>query len=264
VASFNIQVFGTSKLRKQNVMNVLAKVARRFDVLAIQEVRAKTDDVVPEFVRMINAEGAHYDFVIGPRLGRTNSKEQYAVIFDTQRIEANPRGPYTVPDPQDQFQRPPMVAQFRVRGPDPRQAFTFSLVDIHTEPDEALAECNALATVYQNVQRDGSGEDDIILLGDLNSDEYHLGRLGQLPSIHHVVTGVTTNTRRSQMYDNILFDSRSTVEWTGRWGVFDLMAEYGLNLQEALEVSDHFPVWTQFSAYEGQSGPLAIRGAQAR
>jgi hypothetical protein len=40
VASFNIQVFGTSKLGKPEVMDVLAKVVRRFDVVAIQEVRS--------------------------------------------------------------------------------------------------------------------------------------------------------------------------------------------------------------------------------
>jgi hypothetical protein len=40
VASFNIQVFGTSKLKKPQVMDVLVKVIRRFDVVAIQEVRS--------------------------------------------------------------------------------------------------------------------------------------------------------------------------------------------------------------------------------
>src|SRR5262245_25440412 len=78
IASFNIQVFGASKLKKPQVMDVLARVARRFDVVAIQEVRSTDDRIVPTFVGMINADGSHYDFVVGPRLGRTNSKEQYA------------------------------------------------------------------------------------------------------------------------------------------------------------------------------------------
>ena len=41
IASFNIQVFGRSKLRRP-VMKVLCDVVRRFDVLAIQEVRRTT------------------------------------------------------------------------------------------------------------------------------------------------------------------------------------------------------------------------------
>ena len=55
VASFNIQVFGTSKLGKPEVMDILAKVMRRFDVVAIQEVRSKDTTLLPKFVQMINA-----------------------------------------------------------------------------------------------------------------------------------------------------------------------------------------------------------------
>ena len=57
VASFNIQVFGTSKLKKLEVMDILAKVVRRFDVMAMQEVRSKDQTVLPQFVELINAEG---------------------------------------------------------------------------------------------------------------------------------------------------------------------------------------------------------------
>ena len=39
------------------------------------------------FVGMVNADGAHYDFVVGPRLGHSVSKEQYAFIYDKARIE---------------------------------------------------------------------------------------------------------------------------------------------------------------------------------
>ena len=96
IASFNIQVFGAAKLAKPAVMNVLADVVRQFDVVAIQEVRAKTDDILPRFVDLINSTGRHYDFVIGPRLGRSNSKEQYAFIFDTASVEVDRSALYTV------------------------------------------------------------------------------------------------------------------------------------------------------------------------
>ena len=88
IATFNIQVFGKTKLEKPEVMQVLAETVRRFDVVAIQEVRSTTDDIIPQFVDLINSTGRHYDFVIGPREGRTNSKEQYAFIFDAQTIRS--------------------------------------------------------------------------------------------------------------------------------------------------------------------------------
>jgi endonuclease/exonuclease/phosphatase family metal-dependent hydrolase len=256
IASFNIQVFGASKLAKPQVMDVLAKVVRRFDVVAIQEVRSTGQDVLPKFVSLLNAEGAKYDFVIGPRLGRTTSKEQYAFVFNAERIEVQRDSVYTVDDPQDLLHREPLVAHFRVRGPPRQQAFSFTLVNIHTDPDETAQELDALAEVFVAVQQAGQ-EDDVILLGDLNVSDRRLGRLGQLPGILPVFTGTTTNTRRDKMYDNILFNRQATTEYTGRSGVLDLRNEFGLSEQAALEVSDHFPVWAEFSAQEatGRQNP---------
>ncbi|NLS90574.1 MAG: endonuclease/exonuclease/phosphatase [Planctomycetaceae bacterium] len=265
IATFNIQVFGTSKLAKPEVMGVLADVVRRFDVVAIQEIRSTDQTVVPQFVQLVNSQGAQYHFVIGPRLGRTSSKEQYAFIYDTTRIAVDPNTVYTVGDPADYLHREPLVAHFQVRVPQGQVPFTFKLANIHTDPDETDMELDALDDVFVAVQRDGSGEDDVILLGDLNVDEYHLGQLGQLPEIAWVVTGTTTNTRRTQAYDNIVLNRSTTTEYTGRWGVLDLEREYGLTRDQVLGVSDHLPVWAEFSPVElSPAGPIAARPAVAR
>lgn len=260
IGSFNIQVFGTTKMSKPGVMDVLAHVARQFDVMAIQEIRSKSDDIMPRFVDLINADGSHYEYLVGPRLGRTTSTEQYAFIYDATRIEFDPKFVYTIDDEDDLLHREPFIARFRVRGISPAETFTFSLVDIHTDPDVARQECDALAKVFQAVRSDGSGEDDVIVLGDLNVDEFHLGKLGALPDMTHAITGVATNTRGDKMYDNIVFHGPSTREFTGRTGVLDLQTQFGLTLQQALEVSDHMPVWAEFSAYESApTGPVAGR-----
>lgn len=265
VASFNVQVFGVSKLGKPDVMEILVDAVRRFDVVAIQELRAKDQSIVPQFVEMINATGVQYDYVVGPRLGRTSSKEQYVYVYDTATIELDESSVYTVADPNDQLHRPPLVASFRVRGPPTEQAFTFTLVNIHTDPDETDTELDALADVFVSVQNNGSGEDDVILLGDLNVDEYGLGRLGRLPNVAYAISGVTTNTRGNKLYDNIIFDAGNTTEFTGQWGVLDLMAEYDLSLEEALQVSDHLPVWATFSIVEGRATrPVARRDEAPR
>ena len=101
IASYNIQVFGTSKLAKSWIVDILAQVVRRLDIVAIQEVRSKDDQILPQFLAAINADGSQYDFVIGPRLGRTDSKEQYAFVFDTNRIEVDRSSVGTMSDPND-------------------------------------------------------------------------------------------------------------------------------------------------------------------
>jgi hypothetical protein len=46
---------------------------------------------------------------------------------------------------------------------------------------------------------------------------------------------------------------RPTVENTGQLGVFDFLKHFNLSLDDALEISDHLPVWADFSCLEGQS-----------
>lgn len=226
----------------------------------IQELRSTDDTIIPQFLKLINAEGAKYDSVVGPRLGRTNSKEQYVFLFNTARIEVDRQTAYTVSDPKDLLHREPLVATFRVRGIPANQAFSFKLVNIHTDPDETVQELNALGDVFVQVQHDGSGEDDVIVLGDLNVDERHLGKLGTLSGIKWAIAGQPTNTRQSKTYDNMVFDGRATSEYQGYSGVLNLIREYNLTEPEALEVSDHMPIWAKFSAYEGGPlGPVANR-----
>ncbi len=252
VASFNIQVFGEAKLAKPQVVDVLTRVVRRFDVVAVQEVRAKSDSVVPTFVNAINADGSRYQYVIGPRLGRTSSKEQYTFIYDSTRIEVDPSSVATLPNPGDKLHRPPLRARFRVRTNPPEAGFSFWLVDIHTDPDEVPQEVDALADAFVSMRSVIPDEDDVILLGDLNAGPPQFGRIKQIPGIGWAVSGTTTNTRRSKTYDNLIFDRTATTEYTGRWGVLDLQETFGLPLDKALEVSDHNPVWAAFSPWEAQ------------
>jgi endonuclease/exonuclease/phosphatase family metal-dependent hydrolase len=264
IASFNIQVFGSSKSNKSHVMDYLARIARNFDVIAIQEVRSQSQDIIPRYVELINAAGRHYDCVVGPRIGRTVSKEQYAFVFDRETVEVDRSQLYTVDDPDDLLHREPLVGWFRVRGPPPHEAFTFTLINIHTDPDETKQELNVLDDVLLAVRNDGRGEDDVIVLGDLNVDDHHLGQLGQVSQISWAISGIPTNTRGTKLYDNIIFQRHATVEFTGNAGVYDVIREYNLTMDQALEISDHLPVWAEFSVYEdGQPGRLAARPAEA-
>lgn len=264
IASYNIQVFGDDKASKPYVMQTLALAVRNFHIVAIQEIRTQDSYFLDNFLRnYVNAGGKHfYDYVIGPRLGRSHSKEQYAFIYDTTAIEVNRNAIYTVNDPQDLLHREPLVAQFRVRGPAPNDAFTFILVNIHTDPDETKEELDVLADVYRAVRQSSGGEDDIIILGDLNVDDRRLGRLGEIPGIRPIVRGVFTNTRQTALYDNFIVHQPSTAEFTGRWGVFDVkqLVNPPLTQEQALMLSDHLPIWAEFSAYESAApGRVANR-----
>ena len=265
IGSFNIQVFGTRKIANQKVMNVLVQVARYFDVLAIQEIRAKDQSVIPRFIQMINSNGAKYDYRIGKRQGRTSSKEQYVFIWNTQSIELIQESWY-VPDPRDLIHREPMVATFRCRSSQPQSAFSFSLVNLHTDPDEAKQELNAMASAFRHVQavqaRQRYPEDDIIVLGDFNLPPTKYGQFGALGQMVAAIPAtVATNTAGNHSYDNLVFQQTATQEFTGQAGVFKLTgAPFHLSHRDAVAVSDHFPVWALFQTVEA---PTSSRGAVA-
>lgn len=269
IASFNIQTWGDSKAQKPYVQETLAQIIAQFDVVAIQEIRTQDDYFLTNFLRDYVNRGnqRQYAFVIGQRLGRSTSTEQYAYLYNAATIEVNPQAVFTMQDPQDLLHREPFVAMFRTRGAPPQQAFTFMLVNIHTDPDLARKEIDVLADVYEAIRRMPIGEDDVILLGDLNtdvpsSDAYvqprsgrplepqDLGRLGQVAGIYPVIRNEATNTRGTKLYDNLIIHRGATTEFTGRGGVVDVQRMFNLSIDQALMVSDHRPVWAEFSVYE--------------
>jgi len=114
IGAFNIQIFGKSKIAKPEVMDTLAKIILTYDVVAIQEIRDKDQTALPNLVDLVNSKGAHYDYVVGPRLGRSSSKEQYAYIYNNRAVNLNGTA-WTYPEPNgtDPLHREPYVAYFK-------------------------------------------------------------------------------------------------------------------------------------------------------
>jgi endonuclease/exonuclease/phosphatase family metal-dependent hydrolase len=259
IASFNVQAFGSTKAEKPEVLDILVRIIRRFDLVALQEVRSERPDVLQRLLEQINTAGGHYALLAGPRVGRTASKEQFVFVFDQATLEVDRGASYTVEDPDDLLHRPPFVGWFRVRGPAVDQAFTFTLAATHVDPDEVADEIKVLSNVFFSVRDDGRGEDDVILLGDFNADDRHLQDLGRVSGMIAAISGRSTNTRQTQQYDNLIFQLPATGEYSGRSGVFDFMREYNLTLDQALQVSDHLPVWAEFSMHESSVVPSVAK-----
>jgi len=253
IGTWNIQRFGKTKMSNTKVMQTLVSVARQFDVLAIQEIQSRNDQTfIQRYVDMINADGSQYSYILSPVLGTLRYSEQYAFIYDTSRIELVDEGAI-VPDPQDLLNREPMFSLFRTRTSVPSQAFSFAVANVHLAPNESRSELATLYEVYLWLQSYlGQYEDDVILLGDFNEPPKRYGQLWNIQSLAMALQESTmTNTRQTEAYDNILFDTRFTSEFTRKSGVIDLQSAFGLTLEEADDVSDHLPVWASFSVGEG-------------
>jgi deoxyribonuclease-1-like protein len=257
VASFNIQVFGTSKMSKQGVPEALAEIIRQFDIVAIQEIRDRSGESLPLLMKYINQNGGRYDYIISQPLGRTNSKEQYAFVFNTDTIITSKEYSYLVEDSADHLHREPFCARFLTRVPQGVEPFRFTLANFHSDPDEAVKEGQVLAAVLKSIRDFEFGtarEDDVLILGDLNLEPKDFGSLARVPGLVWAIQNEPTNTGRTKIWDNILFDQNATSEFTGRCGVLDLERALGLSRDQVAIISDHLPIWMEFVASEQPYG----------
>jgi hypothetical protein len=229
----------------------LATLIRDFDVVAVQGLQGSTQGVVRDLVRYVNATGANYDFAVAPEIGSEPTDSYNAILFDAGRVEIDRTTVRSVDDPAGRLTHRPLCAQFRARGPSPADAFTFVLVNVQVDPARAEMELDLLDDVYAAVRESQPAEDDIILLGDVETDGKQSGQLGQIPNLVWAVSNTVSTTRGSQLLDNILFDRRATTELTGRSGVVDLVRRLNLNLDEATTIAEHMPVWVEASVFEG-------------
>lgn len=246
IASFNIQVFGQSKINNPEIMNILAKVIRRYDLVAIQEVRSTEQNVIPALLGYVNDKGAKYDYVISERLGRTNSKEQYTIVYNTKTVGLISDSTYVVDDSDDVFEREPFVAYFRSGN------FDFKIVDIHIKPEDVETELTHLAVVIDSIYN-GSSEKDIIVLGDMNADGSYFNEEDMetiVPAWIQLIGNKqdTTVAVSDNTYDRMMtMEDTAGYEYNGTSGVFRWDTEYGVTDSGFVKkVSDHYPVYAEF------------------
>ena len=258
IATFNLSSFNETKARKPDVVDIYVRIIREFDIVAIQEIQSDTDDLIPRLTNEVNKLGQSYDYVVGDRVGPKGTQEQFAYVFNLKTVEVDRKELYTVDDPQRLLTRAPFVGWFRCRSVPLDEAFTFSLVNVHVDSDHAHDELDVLHDVMFAVRNDGREEDDVIMLGDFSRDYRSMGRLSRLANGAWAVGNIPTMTNGTGSVDNLVFQKTATSEFTGHSGVLDFLREYNLSVDQALEVSDHMPVWATFSVFEdGERGRVA-------
>lgn len=258
VASANLGPLDRQKLNNREISGRLADIIRGYDVVAVQGVWGHNQGIVLDLIEQINQGGKNYDFAIPARVGREPVEKYSAFFFDRSILEIDRSTVFEVGDPGQVFLNKPLVAAFRVRGPKPEEAFTFTLVNVEVDPTQAELELNLLADVFRAVRDDGRGEDDVLLAGSFGADPENLGGLGRVPHLMWSIAERPTTTLGTSPVDNILFESRATVEFVGRSGTMDLMSQFDLSVRQASQVSEHLPVWAEFSIFEGgQVGRIA-------
>jgi len=243
IMSFNIQIFGVSKMAKPELVGILVDIVSQADIIAVQEVRSLVIDPVEQFMALLPDT---YKYVIGPRQGRSSSKEQYWVIYDSAKITVLEEDSW--PDKDDIFERSPYAVYFKTKS-----AFDFILLNNHIQPRAAEKEIRALpnvVTYYVDLWKDP----DVLVMGDFNADGQYFDSFlldSIFPEIGYKIIFTdedTTVAESHNTYDRFIITNSALEDFTGKFGVirFDETYDFGGYSILPRNVSDHYPIWAEF------------------
>ena len=231
IGAFNIQTFGEKKSENAKVMKSITSILSQYDLIAIQEIRDNSDTSILALMSTLPG----YEYELSSRLGRTSSKEQYAIIYNPNRVQYITS--YVYDDTNDTFEREPFIARFHSGSLD------IVITVLHSKPDDAAGEIGALSSVISSEQARFVNESGFIVLGDLNADcsYYHGELIASMVSLISSDADTTTGSTNCA-YDRIIV-SRDLKQRIIDSGVEGFDKELNLTNEEARAVSDHYPVY---------------------
>uniref|UniRef100_A0A8C5W6S7 SMB domain-containing protein n=2 Tax=Leptobrachium leishanense TaxID=445787 RepID=A0A8C5W6S7_9ANUR len=268
IAAFNIERFDAHKVDDPVVLNLLIRILRRYELIAVQEVMNANDTAIKRLVEELNvATGLPYNLLISDHLGRGSYREKYVYIFREDILK--PTEWYHYDDGcencgSDSFLREPFVVRFSSLTTGLKD---FVLATIHTSPDYAVLEVNALYDVWEDAKQRLHTEN-IMILGDFNADcsyvtarHWPMIRLRQDERLQWFIEDggdTTVSTNNNCAYDRFVVSGaeflNALIPETAK--PINLQKEYGLTYAEAKAVSDHYPIEIELRKDELYNGQL--------
>jgi endonuclease/exonuclease/phosphatase family metal-dependent hydrolase len=237
---------------KADEVAALAAVFEAYDLVCMQEIRDIAGTALPVLMAKLN-EGSStpkFNSLVSARLGRTSSKEQYAIIWRIAADLSVDVAGATVYDENtiDVFEREPFLVPITLY-PSTTQPLALTLVVIHVAPSDAVVEIDALVDVFDSLPPGTNA----LLLGDFNADCSYVSN-SAWPSIRlrtdarfEWTIGDDTDSNvasSSCAYDRIVAAGPSlrarVVAGSPRVWRYDL--DQGVSAELTKRVSDHYPV----------------------
>ncbi|KAE8583107.1 hypothetical protein XENTR_v10020428 [Xenopus tropicalis] len=279
IASFNIQRFSMTKVDDPVVLELLIRILSRYEVIAIEEVMNADNTAIISLVKELSlATKLNYNVLISDHLGRSSYREKYAYIYREDIVK--PVEWYHYDDGcencgTDSFIREPFVARFTSLTTVVKD---FALISIHTSPDYAVMEVDALYDAWVDAKQRLKMEN-ILILGDYNAAcSYVAARHWPIIRLRHAEelawligdkedTTVSTNTNCA--YDRMVAGGQQLQSGIipGTAKAFNYHVAYDLTYEMAKAVSDHYPIEVELyedAFYNGQRfeprGSIGIDG----
>jgi deoxyribonuclease-1-like protein len=245
ICSWNIQNFGQSKSNAE--VNFIAHTIKNYDVVAIQEVVAGIGGP-PAVIRLadeLNKIGpGKWGYTISHGTSSSqSSKERYAFIWKLDRVsivgEAKLENKYNL-----EIDREPFMGRFTIAGKSFTIA-TFHAVPKSKKPETEIKYLKFIPAIYP--------DDNLIFCGDFNTSQSHavftpLKNMGYPSAMKGQKTTLKQKLVNGEClaseYDNFFYNkSKFKFIKAGINQFYDRIPDY----REARYISDHLPVYFQFS-----------------
>jgi endonuclease/exonuclease/phosphatase family metal-dependent hydrolase len=255
--------------RDWHALACLAAVVERFDVTAIQESKRDTTALMALLHRL----GDRYRVIVSDATeGAPGNAERLAYVYDSERVQPSGLvGEIVLPAAADheveQFARTPYAAAFVRGGTD------FILTTVHVlwgkGPQDRLGEVQAFADWMRKwADRPKDWNHNLLVLGDFNLDRiddplyaaFVSTGLWPPPDLGLVPRTIFDNDKDHHYYDQIAWFNDPTdpdlppmlngLTFTNRCGSLDFvpLVLNGLTKSQlSFRISDHYPLWVEFT-----------------
>ncbi|HSD06011.1 MAG TPA: endonuclease/exonuclease/phosphatase family protein [Flavobacterium sp.] len=242
--SWNLENFGKSKSNQEIVF--IANTIKDYDIITIQEVVAGNggSQAVARLADELNRKGTQWSYVISNPTSSTAYKtERYAFLWKTNKLKLKGK-PWLEQKYHAEIEREPYFATYEIKGK------TITIGSFHAitkskQPETEIKYFKLLAQEYPNLN--------LLFTGDFNCPQSHtvfspLKNMGYPSILKNQKTSLKTKPKGSNYlaseYDN-MFYKRNSINFIKS----DVILFYKnfISLKEARKISDHLPIWFEFS-----------------
>lgn len=242
--SWNLENFGKSKSDQE--IAFIANIVKNYDIITIQEVVAGNGGVqaVARLADELNRKGAKWDYCISdPTSSSTYKTERYAFLWKTSNLKLKGK-PWLERNYHIEIDREPYFATFEIKGKTITIA-SFHAITKSKQPETEIKYFKLLPQEYPNLN--------LVFAGDFNCPQSNsvftpLKEMGFAPILKNQKTSLKIKCKGpnclASEYDNVFYKT-SSINYLKSDVI--LFYEKFISLKEARKISDHIPIWFEFS-----------------
>lgn len=242
--SWNLENFGKSK--SDSEITFIANTVKEFDIIAIQEVVAGYGgaQAVARLADELNRKGAKWNYAISdPTTSSAYKTERYAFIWKTSKIKLKGKA-WLERNYNLEIDREPYFATFEWEGKTVTIA-NFHAITKSKQPETEIKYFKFLPAEYPELN--------LMFVGDFNCPQSHtvfnpLRKMGFTSILVNQKTSLKQECIEAEClaseFDNMYYNSSKINRKNA--GVILFYKSFN-SLQEARKISDHIPIWLEFS-----------------